>query len=76
MTKEEAIRNIAIALGWSIRAVERAANNLIQDKIDADVLMAQIEATNQTMPNNIQTRKSYVSPYAKFDKFHHKKKRK
>lgn len=86
MTREDAIRNVAIALGWAYKAVERVADNLAQDKIDAnpmeqlleskrkaDALFAQIKSLAKREPNEPRIK---VSPYAKFDKYHKKKKRK
>ena len=73
MTREEAIRNVATALGLAIKNVERAADKLIQDKTDATEVIAHIKALAKSQPRKV---KHHVSPYAKFDKYHHKKKRK
>ena len=80
MKREDAIRNVAIALGWSYKAVERVADNLanpmeqlLESKRKADTLFAQIKSLAKREPHELRIK---VSPYAKFDKYHKKKKRK
>ena len=86
MKREDAIRNIAVALGMAYKDVERVADNIVQDKIDtnameqlleskrkADALFAKINALAK---RERQEPRIKVSPYAKFDKYHKKKKRK
>ncbi|MDE6536079.1 MAG: hypothetical protein K2K82_08755 [Muribaculaceae bacterium] len=80
MKREDAIRNIAIALGWPYKDVERVADNLanpmeqlLESRRKADALFAQIESLAK---RERQEPRIKVSPYAKFDKYHKKKKRK
>ena len=80
MKREDAIKNVAIALGWSYKAVERVADNLanpmeqlLESKRKADALFAQIKSLAK---RERQEPRIKVSPYAKFDKYHKKKKRK
>ena len=70
MKRDDAIRNVAIALGMAIKNVERAADKLIQDKTDATEVIAHIKALAKSQPRKV---KHHVSPYAKFDKYHKKK---
>ena len=72
MTHEEAIKNVATALGWAIKSVERAVDILIQDKTDATEVIEKIKALAKSQPRKV---KHHVSPYAKFDKYYKKKKR-
>lgn len=65
MTREEAVRNVAIATGMFVDEVRRAFDNLCKDKEDAESLMKHIKALGKQMHPR---RKSYASPYAKFDK--------
>ena len=50
-----------------------AMEQLLDSKRKADALFAQIKSLDKREPNEPRIK---VSPYAKFDKYHHKKKRK
>lgn len=77
MDRAEAIRNVAIAFCMTIKDVERIPDSINQYSVSAEELTAHIEKMDKAMRSmSFQPRKSYVSPYAKFDKFHHKHKKK
>ncbi|MDE6338445.1 MAG: hypothetical protein K2K97_01495 [Muribaculaceae bacterium] len=71
MTQEEALDNLVIATGLSPHYVKSAFESLIAAKLSADEMVAKIKILSKGMTGP----KRHVSPYAKFDKFHHKKKR-
>ena len=71
MTQEEAIENVAIATGFSPDYIRNSMKSLIAAKMSADESIAKIKALSKGMTEP----KRPVSPYAKFDKFHRKKKR-
>lgn len=69
MTQEEAIENVAVATGFDPYYIRIHMENLNATKLEADDLLAKINALSKTLaiPGHP------VSPYAKFDKFHRKK---
>ena len=71
MTQEEAIENVVVATGFSPKCIKNSMESLIAAKMSADELIAKIKILSKGM----KVPKRPVSPYAKFDKFHHKKKR-
>lgn len=73
MTREEAMRNVAIAIDTAIAEVNRAFDNLCRSKESAESAVSRIKGIAKSLPR--QSRKSYVSPYAKFDKIRRKRKK-
>lgn len=71
MKRAEAMCNVAIATGAFVDEVRRAFDNLCKGKEDAESLLKHIKALGKQMQ---PTRKSYQSPYAKFDKIRRKRK--
>lgn len=69
MTREEAMRNISIATGEPEDIVECRANAVY--KIHT---LPIVNIHNFNVPLEKPRRKSYVSPYAKFDKIRRKRK--
>lgn len=77
MKRAEAIRNVAIAMGITVEDVGRMADSMGQFSVSAEDLKAHIESMGKAMQQlSVRPRKSYVSPYAKFDKLHRKNKKK
>ncbi len=75
MDREEAIERLSIAFGEYIDAVRRQAEAIERMAEDIDRLnevYSKIKVIAKSLPH--PRRKSYVSPYAKFDRI--KKKRK
>lgn len=75
MTREEAIDRLSVAFGECRDAIKRQAEAIGQMAGDMDKFneaCEKVKTLEKHLPH--QTRKSYVSPYAKFDKI--KKKRK
>lgn len=75
MTKEEAIDSLSVAFGECRDALRRQAEAIGQLADDMDKLnesFGKVKALAKSLPR--QNRKSYVSPYAKFDKFGRKRK--
>ncbi len=70
MNREEAIHNISIATGEPEDIVERRVN-----AVYALGSLPIVNIHNYNIPIEKPTRKSYVSPYAKFDKYHKKKRK-
>lgn len=69
MTRDEAIDNLSVAFGrCKAEAIEQMAYNM--DKLNEAFRKAKTLA--KSLPR--QDRKSYVSPYAKFDKIRRKNK--
>ncbi len=75
MTKEEAIDSLSVAFGECRDALRRQAEAIGQLADDMDKLnesFGKVKALAKSLLR--QERKSYVSPYAKFDKFRRKRK--
>lgn len=75
MTKEEAIDSLSVAFGECRDALRRQAEAIGQLTDDMDKLnesFGKVKALAKSLLR--QERKSYVSPYAKFDKFRRKRK--
>ena len=75
MTREEAIDNLSVAFGEWRDVIKRQAEVIGQLADDMDKLneaFRKIKALAKSLPR--QDRKSYVSPYAKFDKIRRKRK--
>lgn len=75
MTREEAIDNLSVAFGECRDAIRRQAEAIGQIADDMNKLnetYRNIKALAKSLPH--QDRKSYVSPYAKFDKIMRKRK--
>lgn len=68
MTREEAIHNISIATGEPKDIVERRVNAVYEIHS-----LPIVNIHNYNVPIAKPTRKSYVSPYAKFDKIRKRK---
>lgn len=75
MTREEAIDTLSVAFGecrdairWQAEAIKRMSEDV--DKYSKALRKFKVLA--KSLPR--QDRKSYVSPYAKFDKFRRKRK--
>lgn len=69
MTREEAIDRLSVAFGECRDAIRRQAEAIERMGEDMDKLneaYGRIKALAKSLPR--QDRKSYVSPYAKFDK--------
>jgi len=75
MTREEAIDNLSVAFGEYRDTISRQAEAIVQMADDMDNLneaFKKVKALAKSLPR--QDRKSYVSPYAKFDKVRRKRK--
>ena len=75
MTRDEAIDRLSIAFGECRDAIKRQAEAIGQLADDMDKLnesFGKVKALAKSLLR--QERKSYVSPYAKFDKFGRKRK--
>lgn len=75
MTREEAIDNLSVAFGecrdairWQAEAVGQMADDM--DKLNE--AFRKVKVLAKSLP--LQDRKSYASPYAKFDKIRRKRK--
>lgn len=66
MEREEAMRNVAIATNTFVDEVRRAFDNLCRSKENAEYAISRIKRIAKLQAH--QDRKSYQSPYAKFDK--------
>lgn len=76
MDREEAIETLAIAFGESkesIRKQVKAMEQLCEDKEQSYLIFARLHDDIRILKRQ-QPRKSYLSPYAKFDKFRKKRK--
>lgn len=76
MNREEAIEALAIAFGESNEAIReqvKALERLCEDKEQSELMFTKIHDDIRILKNQ-QPRKSYLSPYAKFDKFRKKRK--
>lgn len=74
MTREEAIDNLSVAFGEYRDVIRRQAEAIVQLADDMDKLneaFGKVKALAKNMPR--QNRKSYESPYAKFDKIRKKR---
>lgn len=74
MTREESIDNLSVAFGEWRDAIKRQAEVIVQMADDMDKLnesFGKVKALAKALPR--QNRKSYVSPYAKFDKIRKRK---
>ncbi len=75
MTREEAIDRLSVAFGEYRDAIKRQAEaikRMSEDVAKYSKTLRKFKALAKSLPH--QNRKSYVSPYAKFDRL--KKKRK
>lgn len=75
MTREEAIDNLSVAFGEYRDAIRRQAEAIGQMAGDMDKLneaYRKVKSLAKSLPR--QSRKSYVSPYTKFDKIRRKRK--
>lgn len=75
MTREEAIDRLSVAFGECRDVIRRQAETIGRMADDMDRLneaFGKIKALAKSLPR--QNRKSYESPYAKFDKFRRKRK--
>lgn len=75
MTREEAIDSLSVAFGECRDAIRRQAEAIGQMADDMDKLneiFRKLKALAKQLPR--QDRKSYVSPYAKFDRIRRKRK--
>lgn len=75
MTREEAIDSLSVAFGECRDAIKRQAELIKQIGEDMDKInevYGRIKTLAKFLPR--QDRKSYVSPYAKFDKIRRKRK--
>lgn len=75
MTREEAIDNLSVAFGECRDAIKRQAEAIGQMADDMDKLneaFRKAKTLAKSLPR--QDRKSYVSPYAKFDRVKRKRK--
>lgn len=70
MTREEAIDNLSVAFGEWKDVIRRQAEAIGQMADDMDKLNETFRRKVKALANSLphQSRKSYVSPYAKFDK--------
>lgn len=75
MTREEAIDNLSVAFGeWrdTIRRQAEAIGQMADDMDRLNEAYSKVKTLAKSLP--YQNRKSYVSPYAKFDKIRRKRK--
>ena len=75
MTREEAIDNLSVAFGEYRDVIRQQAEAIGQMADDMDKLneaFRKVKALAKSHPR--QDRKSYVSPYAKFEKIRRKRK--
>lgn len=75
MTREEAIDRLSVAFGECRDAMKRQAEAMKQMSEDVHKFSEELrkfKVLAKSLPR--QDRKSYVSPYAKFDKFRRKRK--
>lgn len=75
MTREEALDNLSVAFGECRDAIRRQAEVIGRIGEDMDKLneaFKKVKTLAKSLPR--QDRKSYVSPYAKFDKMRRKRK--
>lgn len=75
MTRDEAIDRLSVAFGEWRDVIRRQADAIGQLANDMDKLneaYRKIKSLAKSLPR--QNRKSYVSPYAKFDKIRRKRK--
>lgn len=72
MDAEEAMRNVVIATNTFVDEVKQAFDNLCRSKENAEDAISRIKRIAKSLPR--QNRKSYQSPYAKFDKIRRKRK--
>ena len=75
MTREEAIDNLSVAFGECRDAIRRQAEAIKQmseDMAKYSKALRKFKVLAKSLPR--QDRKSYVSPYAKFDKMRRKRK--
>lgn len=75
MTREEAIDNLSVAFGEHRDAIRRQADAIKRMSEDVEKYskaLRKFKALAKSLPH--QDRKSYVSPYAKFDKIRRKMK--
>lgn len=74
MTREESIENLSVAFGEFRDAIRRQAKAIGQMADDIDKYsktLRKFKVLAKALPR--QNRKSYVSPYAKFDKMRKRK---
>lgn len=74
MTREEAIDNLSVAFGEYRDVIRRQAEAIVQMADDMDKLneaLRKFKVLAKSLPR--QDRKSYVSPYAKFDRIRRKR---
>lgn len=74
MTKEEAIDNLSVAFGecrYTIKRQAEAIGRMGEDMDKYNETLKKVKALAKSQPR--QDRKSYVSPYAKFDKIRKRK---
>lgn len=75
MTREEAIDNLSVAFGEFRDVIRRQAEligHMADDMDKLNEVYRKVKALAKSLPR--QNRKSYVSPYAKFDKIRRKRK--
>lgn len=75
MTREEAIDNLSVAFGEcrdTIRRQAEAIKRMSEDVAKYSKTLRTFKVLAKSLPR--QERKSYVSPYAKFDKIRRKRK--
>jgi archaellum component FlaC len=75
MTREEAIDNLSVAFGEcrdSIRRQAEAIEQMADDMYKLNEAFGKVKALAKSLPR--QDCKSYVSPYAKFDRIRRKRK--
>lgn len=75
MTREEAIDRLSVAFGECRDAIRRqaeATKRMLEDIEKYSKALRKFKVLAQSLPR--RDRKSYVSPYAKFDKIRRKRK--
>ena len=75
MTREEAIDNLSVAFGEcrdEIRRQEEVIKRMSEDLDKFSNALRKFKVSAKSLPR--QDRKSYVSPYAKFDRIRRKRK--
>ncbi len=75
MTRAEAIHNLSVAFGEFRDVIKRQAEAIGQiadDKYKLNESFRRVKAIAKSLPR--KDRKSYISPYAKFDRMRRKRK--
>lgn len=70
----QAIQNVAVAFGLSVKAVESLIEQM-DDSFKVGDRLKELAKMQKRLLRETKPRQSYVSPYAKFDIYHKKRKK-